>query len=91
MNFGTWNVRSVYSVGKASNQNGGTSYTIESLATNNLQQKEGGKTAEQMGRWSTEGAIALLGTRAGNTKPKTENPGCNTIKAKAQPWLLTFM
>jgi hypothetical protein len=47
MNFGTWNVNSVYSVGRASNQNGGTLYTKESPATNNSQQKMGGKTQEK--------------------------------------------
>jgi hypothetical protein len=45
MNFGTWNVSSVHSVGRASNQTGETSYTRESLAANNSQQKDG-KTPE---------------------------------------------
>jgi hypothetical protein len=52
MNFGTWNIKSVYPVGRANNPNGGTLYTEESPATNKSQQKKGGKTLEKMGRWS---------------------------------------
>jgi hypothetical protein len=51
MNFGTWNVKSVYPVGSANNPNGGTLYNKERPATNNSQQKDG-KTPEKMGRWS---------------------------------------
>ena len=51
MNFGTWNVKSVYLVGRANNPNGGTLYTKEIPVTNNSQQKDE-KTPEKMGRWS---------------------------------------
>jgi hypothetical protein len=36
--------------GQACNQNGGTSYTKESPATNNLQQEKGRRTQEKLGR-----------------------------------------
>jgi len=52
MNFDTWNIKSVYPVGRANNPNGGTLYTKESPATNKSQQKKGGKAPEKMGRWS---------------------------------------
>jgi len=83
----TWNVRSVYSVGRASNPNGGTLYTKESPATNNSQQRNDGKTTEKTGRWNNRECHCITCRKGWENKAKdTESWRQHTQKATAPIW-----
>jgi hypothetical protein len=85
---GMWNIRSVYWVGRASDQKGGTWYSTESPAAKNSQQKKGMKTQKRWEDGVTDGAITLLGTRAGRTKATDRHSWKRHIqKATAQSGL----
>jgi hypothetical protein len=72
-------------VGRACNENGGTTYTKESPAANSSQQEKGRKPQEKWEDGVREDVVVLLGTRAWKTEAKDKESWRQRIEeAKAR-------